>query len=436
MLNLEGSDIEMMNKNKNDEVVLLFEPEVSGHHFEFLAYLVRYANQRSLTDCLALVVCQEFVERYIEFYPESDIDASKFQSLRILSSDELEWLQDKSVSVLKRHRRVYDLMHKVAADVGASHIHADSFNMLQLFTHKKSQELPTLSCIFYGPFTRQECGGSFSTQLKGRLSVLRRKIFFWRAMRSRRFKSVFLLNDQWSADELNASFSNDGCCHHLADPVWSSDFFQNTGRSLRNLTSCDRKQILFFGTIREDKGSLILLRALSKLPEHFQERLSIIYSGVVSNSEKERFLKQYKATKQNAPKLKIEFREGYADYGAAAELYRSSDLVAIPYLRADRSSGVLNNSVLFGKEVLASGFGLIGHLVNEFQLGISLPHLNEKSLADAVMNWLDRSEEFVCSDTHARFLSEHRPEVYAATIFKPLGLKRKVAKWNSSKTKK
>lgn len=396
-------------------ITLLFEPVASGHHFEFLAYLIRYANQNGVTESLAVVASNTFVERYVKFFPEADLYPQNYKLLEFLDADELAWLEDPALSVLKRHRRSYVMMHQIAAEVGATHIHSDSFNLLQLFTWRKRPDLPTLSCVFYGPFTRMVTHGGPRSRFLHRFSLIRRKFLFWISMRSGRYASIFLLNDEWSAKKLNTDFNVD-CCKHLPDPVWDSALFEEAGAS--PIVEDGRKQVLFFGTIREDKGSLLFLSALRRLPAGYQQRLSVIFSGAVSSTERERFIQEFETTRQEANGLQLEFRDGYVDYNSAAELYRSSDLVVIPYIRADRSSGVLNNSVLFGKEVLASGHGLIGALVEEYQLGIGVDPLNEESLANDLTRWLDRPKLFTDVDARVRFLADHAPRSYAETIFK------------------
>ena len=398
---------------------LLFEPVVIGHHFEFLAYLIRYANEAGVTKSLAIVAREDFRARYLEYFPASDLDPERYKLLKFLDADELAWLQDPSLPVLKRHRRSYGYMHQIATEVGATHIHADAFNLLQLFTWRKRPALPTLSCIFYGPFTRMESHGGLRARFLHRLSLIRRKLFFWASMRSGRYSSVFLLNDEWSVKQLNTDFKVD-CCKHLPDPVWDSAFFE--AGVAPPLVENSRKRVLFFGTIREDKGSLLFLRALRRLPRKYHKQLSVVYSGAVSSAERKKFIYEFEKTEAEASCLQIEFRDGYADYNDAAELYRSSDLIVIPYIRADRSSGVLNNAVLFGKEVLASGHGLIGSLVEEFQLGSRVAPLNEDTIAGELIQWLHRSKPLTDVEARARFLADHSPQSYAATIFKNISV--------------
>ena len=395
--------------------ILLFEPVVTGHHFEFLAYLIRYANETGGTRALSVVASEAFEARYLEYYPASDLDPENYKMLKFLGADELAELKDPSLSVLKRHRRSYDYMHQIAAQVGATHIHADAFNLLQLFTWRKRPDLPTLSCVFYGPFTRMESNGGVRARFLHRMSLIRRKLLFWTSMRSGRYTSVFLLNDEWSAEKLNADFKVE-CCKHLPDPVWDTALFAEAASA--PVVVAMRKQLLFFGTIREDKGSLLFLRALRRLPGKYQKQLSVVYSGAVSSKERKQFIHEFEKTEVEAPSLLLEFREGYADYNDAAELYRSSNLVMIPYIRADRSSGVLNNAVLFGKEVLASGHGLIGSLVEEFQLGSRVAPLNEDTIARELIQWLHRSQPLTDFEGRARFLEDHSPQSYAGAIFK------------------
>lgn len=403
----------------NTSIVLIFEPNDKGHHFEFLAYLIRYANETECTRSLAIVANQAFKSRYLEYFSASDLNPENYKLLKFLYAEELAALEDPSLSALKRHRSSYDYMHQIAAEVGATHIHADAFNLLQLFTWRKHPDLPTLSCIFYGPFTRMESRGGVRARFLHQMSLIRRKLLFWASMRSGRYTSIFLLNDEWSAKKLNADFKVE-CCKHLPDPVWDSALFKEV--EAVPVVEAGRKQVLFFGTIREDKGSLLFLRALRRLPEKYQKQLSVVYSGAVSSAERKQFMNEFEKTELEAVCLHVEFRDGYADYENAAELYRSSDLVMIPYLRADRSSGVLNNSVLFGKEVMASGYGLVGALVEEYQLGMGIDPLNEVSLANELIHWLDRNEASLSENLQGRFLSEHTPVVYAAQIFSIMGL--------------
>ena len=238
-----------------------------------------------------------------------------------------------------------------------------------------------------------------------------------------RYENIFILNDLWSVEKLNQRMFVRKNCVYLPDPVWDASLYSGGSELIIEFPS-DRKVLLFFGTIREDKGALLLLRALSCMSQESQKKLSVVFAGIVPIHERKVFLASYSDLSQSSPDLDLHFLDRHLNYKDASSLYQRADLISLLYIRSDRSSGVLNNSVLFGKVVIASPYGLIAEILSEYGLGILVKQLDPRSISESLTTWLEEYDETSTSLSAGRFIEGHRPEKYAATIFGAWGFRR------------
>ena len=131
--------------------ILIYEPSISGHHFEFLAYLIRYALRSGFSRNIAIVVHEEFPHHYGSYFPIEDLQARNFLRFETLTKADSELFFRGLFGYFKLYRRI----QLCASEMGVDIIHFDSFNILQLFTVFPSKRKPRITCIYYGPFTRE-----------------------------------------------------------------------------------------------------------------------------------------------------------------------------------------------------------------------------------------------------------------------------------------
>lgn len=138
--------------------------------------------------------------------------------------------------------------------------------------------------------------------------------------------------------ELTARFDVDPASVQVV-PHWVSPFRSPDDR--RSLS--DARRVLFFGTLRENKGIEVLLDAVDRLPRDTDIRVHIAGRG---DAEIERTVA---AAAQRSPIVTAEI--DWITPARKAELFRSADLAVLPYTAFASQSGVLHDA--FGNHLPA-----------------------------------------------------------------------------------
>jgi glycosyltransferase involved in cell wall biosynthesis len=126
-----------------------------------------------------------------------------------------------------------------------------------------------------------------------------------------------------------------------------------------------RRQLLFVGSPRPNKGLPLLLEALKKLPE-FSLTIGGLHGGDARYGE---HIRQLVASAQQDG-CRISVRRGFVPDEELDLLLRTHSVVMLPY-RSDfqAQSGVLNRAIAYRVPVVATDVGAVGETVRRFGLG-------------------------------------------------------------------
>lgn len=153
----------------------------------------------------------------------------------------------------------------------------------------------------------------------------------------------------------------------------------------------DKKVILFFGTIRENKGLDILLDAMKYLKNEYFLLITGERGGV---SEKP--TKYYKdlITKNDLNSV-VNWVEKYITNEEAAEVFKVVDAVILPYKKSFHAqSGVLNLAINYKKPCVVSDVGGIGETVKRYELGVVVEPENVEALKKGIERLYKEKKEF------------------------------------------
>ena len=193
------------------------------------------------------------------------------------------------------------------------------------------------------------------------------------------------LIDHWGVDDERVSVIPHGIMMPLHHSVGRSE-----ARRRQNLPE-KRRIILFFGSIRPNKGLDVLLEALNYIRSRVPEVLLIVAGAVPRgmNFQKYSDIIQKLNLSENV-RTEINFipDEDVDSFMAA------SDLVVLPYTKFEAQSGVLLRAYAHEKPVVVSDVGAMGELVSSDKVGLVVEPGDLKALAQAVINVLDNSGDF------------------------------------------
>ncbi len=197
---------------------------------------------------------------------------------------------------------------------------------------------------------------------------------------SGKFDKIFILNDERSAKRFNELFYSNKFCY-LADPYVPLEGGDNiiNVRKVYDI-DVDKKIIIHFGALNENKGTLEIMNSLLKMPADFNKEMHFILAGKIDDEIKNEFYDIYNEIKN---RVNITVVDKFCSYEFLKDLCIASDAIVIPYKRTAQSSGVIGYASQFGKPVIAPSSGLLGRLVKEYKLGIVVPEITPESLINA-----------------------------------------------------
>jgi cellulose synthase/poly-beta-1,6-N-acetylglucosamine synthase-like glycosyltransferase/glycosyltransferase involved in cell wall biosynthesis len=141
------------------------------------------------------------------------------------------------------------------------------------------------------------------------------------------------------------------------------------------------KIILMFGHMGPYKGLPVMIKAFEEMRKE-RSNIKLIVAGT-SHPNFPNFLDEFK--KKHIPK--VEFI-GYVPEENLAQLFRTADLVVIPYFTTTGTSGVFHLACGFGKPIVASDLPEIREIIADGASALLVPSGNVQALKNAIFTLL------------------------------------------------
>ena len=193
------------------------------------------------------------------------------------------------------------------------------------------------------------------------------------------------LIDHWGVEGERVAVIPHGIMTPLRHPVGRSE-------ACRKMNLPEESRILlFFGSIRPNKGLDVLLEALNDIRLHDPKILLIVAGAVPRGMSFKNYadiIQKLNLSENMRTEVNFIPDEDVDNFMAAA------DIVVLPYVKFEAQSGVLLRAYAHKKPVVVSDVGAMGELVSSDKVGQVVEPGNPKVLADAVINVLDNSDYF------------------------------------------
>lgn len=348
--------------------ILIFDSEISGHHLEYIHHLYDAATK-------------DFQNQYV-FIVNKDFDAVK---------DKLVWQKSDNIKCIQLNnekQRKCDNKNLLLASWYKSKIvkeYVKIFHIDQVWLIMFMQLMPFLPLLLIN--SRVKIIGVLyriylyekenMTRMHLLLEIMRYKII----VANSSIKNILVLNDKRGTEILNKKY-NTNKFKYIPDPVPFID--KSKLKNVRVDFGITKNDILYlhFGGLNRRKGTLLIMQALDILSSKDLNNKVFIFAGKIHNDIKEEF---YNLKTKNEHKCKIIVFDEFCSYELINNLCFSSDCILIPYCNTNQSSGVLSYAGYFNKPVIAPSQGLLGNLVRNYALGISLDNINCKSLSESLL---------------------------------------------------
>ena len=361
-----------MNRAKH---ILIFEPQIEGHHLFWVAMLCEDFLSAGYTVSLALDTRENKAqERLLAINPKL------LDNIRIIPTftSEGEWVKK-------------DALHTLAHCLSESGANALFVNNLDEFTSKL--------------FRRAAFGLRPPSVLKGKISgiyhrprpldfsqsSLNNKLKRWglkRLCREGWIAKIFLV-DEFTLERMPENAFLGTRFSWLPDP-WVGQFSdsQHEAREALGIPQ-DRLVFLNYGVAARRKGLHLAIDALKKLPE---DRVFLLSAGRLGNDKE--VLKGIQALEGKGCAKALNY---YVTPQEEALAFRAADIVLLPYLSHFGSANVLARATAANRPVIASDYHLLGKRVKRYGLGLTFKNESAEDLHATLEEVLGNSEKHLCA---------------------------------------
>lgn len=399
--------------------LLVLEPAPRGHGREWLLHLVAYARRLATVPSLAFAVAPPVAEAL-----HAELAPAPLPGLRIIALSEREVAgcthHNLAISGFSR----WSAMRRYLASTGAAE---GLFLELDHLSLPLALGLPigrgrAVSGILFRPSVHYEPG---VWRQRGRLHPdwrrdLRKDLLYRGMLRHPALRRVLSLDETFPAFARSRYRDGDKVVP-LVDPAFPEAEIEPGDRALAARAPAGRRLFVLFGVLAERKGVLALLRALERLDDATAGRVAVIVAGSVDpaiGSELDAVLGRLS---RSQPSLWIHLENRHLRAGEIAALVEACDVVLAPYQRFVGSSGVLMWAASRGRPVIAQSYGLVGQLVRERGLGLTVDTSDPDALAGAIGEAARRrADSLADAACLRRFVAGRTPEAFARAILGPV----------------
>ena len=409
-------------KINSDRKLMLFDLSIYGHHPSYIQHFINYWSQQELSGSLDIVVSQKFFQEHSNVVKQSAELKREDINFIAISQEEEAKLKPRNSSI---NRNVLAFQEwKLFCK------YADLLKITQaLIMYLDPYLLPlavgmqppcSFSGIYFRPTFHYPSFNNYIPSWKNRLQQLREKFILNQVLRNPQLKTLFCL-DPFAVKHIN-NFESEARTIHLPDPVvlnTKNEYQLNNLRERLGIKS-SKKIFLLLGALNGRKGIYQLLEAIQLLPSALCEQMCLVFVGEANPIDKALIKSKVAATCQAQPVQIIEHYEFVPEHEVQA-YFQLADVVLAPYQRHVGMSGILLLAAAANKPVLSSNYGLMGEMVQRYQLGIAVDSTVPKEIAQGLQRCSNEAlEELSDRNKMTLFAKQNTPERFASTIFQHL----------------
>lgn len=409
----------MVSNDKVNYKIMMFDLATGGHHPNYIRHFINYWCEKKLPVDLDVVVSPKFIDEHYDVV-KIPIEYNKSQ-IRFLSITTEEYSDLISHSFfLQRIFGEWNLYCKYAKELKAEHCLLMYLDTLQLPIVLGKISPCKFSGIYFRPTFHYSDFDNYKPSWKDIFRQWRQKLLLSKVLNNSQFKCLFSLDPL--AIKYIEKLHTSSKIIHLPDPVIQYEFEPYKIEQLRQKLGIDtdKKIFLLFGRLTNRKGIYQLLEALRLLPSKVCQKLCFLLVGYIPSTDKKLIQEQIKIISQSLPIQIIICNEFIAE--EEVHLYfELADVILAPYQKHVGMSGILLLAAAAKKPVLASNYGLMGQLVRQKRLGITVDSTSPQAIADGIINFInDKQHQAIFFDLKMidKFVEENLVENFSNTLFK------------------
>ncbi|GAP97596.1 glycosyltransferase family 4 protein [Leptolyngbya sp. NIES-2104] len=379
--------------------LMIFGLKVSGHHPTHIRHLIEYFCEHKFPDYLDFVVAPAFLEAHPDIVQLVSEDCKERVRFIPITEAEFRTVQQKR-SLYTKLFAEWNLLCQVARKLQATQILLLYFDHLQLPIAFGQKAPCPVAGIYFRPTFHYAQFPNFRFTWKEALRQWRKKNLLQRVLQSRQVNLLFSL-DPYAIPAIVALSPSVRVCH-IPDPIEldtiSSEIASQRVIGLRSKLGIEpnRKVLLLFGRVRYRKGTAQLLDSIQYLSAQVAEKICVLIVGEVPAQEQSKLQESMQAIKQSSA-VQVILQAQYVAESEVKPYFQLADVVLTPYQRHVGMSNILVQAAAVQKPVLGSNYGVMGKLIEEHELGLTIDSEKPSEIANGIARILSLSPETLCN---------------------------------------
>ncbi len=403
--------------NNSKQKLLLFDLSIYGHHPSYIQHFVEYwSKTNSSAESLSIVVSPQFLQVHADVV-EQALKSSPAIDFVTITTAEAAALKPRNSGINRNLRafQEWDLFYQYAVSLQASKCLIMYFDtcLIPLALGKKSP--CPFSGIYFRPTFHYPKFSNYLPTRQNRLQQWREKFILKRILRHWQLQTLFCL-DPFAIAPINSLYPQAKVVH-LPDPVVlpPSDLPQSNLKQNLQIEA-GKKVFLLFGALTGRKGIYQLLKAIALLPTELCQKLCLLFVGEANPTDKALIEANIEAACQAKPIQIITQYEFISELEVQA-YFQLTDVVLAPYQRHVGMSGILLLAAAAQKPVLASNYGLMGEIVQQYGLGIAVDSTVPEQIAQGLTRCLVESTDYLGDRAKMKaFAAQNSAQKFAQTL--------------------
>ena len=349
--------------------ILIFEPDASGHHSGYLYHLIINFLQNDYSYKLIILVSPDFFLKHPQILQKTL--SPRVQWIKFSEKEFVDWKKPKSV--FKRSVLEWDLFCQYAKKYNSVLGFFMYIDYLQLAVLTQ----PAPPCPISGILFRPTLVNYPANSWKERLNYWRKNITLKFFVKNKNLDSLFNL-DPFATDYILKNWNTEKV-KFLPDPVQVYPTTKTKSEVKTSLGISESKMVfLIFGYLDSRKGIADVMEAIGNISRETSQKGCLLIVGPWEENERKLFNIQLPKIKQTTG-FQIVVKDGFVKDEDIQQYFKVADYAFALYNNHFGMSAIMVRAAAAQKPLISSNFGLIGKIVVENELGITIDNdLKEK----------------------------------------------------------
>lgn len=393
--------------------VVAFEIEVEGHHPGYVQNFAKAWVDHNIPATLEFVVTPLFYAQHPDTVNTVQNIASDRVTIRSITEAEFQHMQKFP---LLRYFKAWNLFCNYLDKLNASHglvMYYDYFQLPTVIGRKCSRPY---SAIYFRPTFHYHKLPNYRPTLADRFRNFRKKLLLTQVLKNTELKQLYCL-DEIAVQHMQQHLDSTVTHRHIADSFTIYQTSEPRQNQLRNQLQIepDRTVFLLLGVLDRRKGVKELLQSLSLVPSPAGTKMCIVLAGKIADYQREE-IKNIVDDLGRQSDIQVILHDEYIQDNQVQHYYDLSDVILATYQKHMGSSSALIRAALAQKPVLSSDYGLMGEIVRNRQLGITVDTASPKAIANGLSAFIEQPDKMLNKGNAAKYAAENSPRQLAKDL--------------------